>query len=82
MRLKQRNNDRAVCHNGSFGPVFGSGGCHDICVYDNANSNLISYTKVAHAYECPAGQTGNTFLTGSQVFQASEVEVFSVQEKE
>eukprot|EP00957_Ditylum_brightwellii_P076546 5818355-Ditylum_brightwellii.AAC.1 len=80
MKLKERNNDRAVCHNGSFGPVFGWG--HDICVHDNANSNSNSFTKVGHTYECPAGQTGSAFLTGSNNFRASEVEVFSVQEKE
>ena len=80
MRLKQRNKGKAVFHSVSFGPVFGGG--HGIYVCDNANSNLSSYTNVGHTYVCPAGQTGHAFLTGSQYFQASEVEVFSVQEKE
>jgi len=79
MRLNQRNNGYAVYHSGSYGPAFGGG--YDIHVCDNANSNLSSYTNVGNTYECPAGQTGSTFLTGSQNFQASEVEVFSVQEK-
>jgi len=79
MRLNQRNNGYAVYHGGSCGPAFGGG--YDIHVCDNANSNLSSYTNVGNTYECPAGQTGNTFLTGSRHFQASEVEVFSVQEK-
>eukprot|EP00957_Ditylum_brightwellii_P163015 12413276-Ditylum_brightwellii.AAC.1 len=81
MRLNQRNNGSAVNHHhGAYGPTFGAG--YDIYVYDNANSNSSSSTNVGRIYECPAGQTGNTFLTGGHDFQASKVEVFSVQEKE
>uniref|UniRef100_A0A7S4VQB1 TLDc domain-containing protein n=1 Tax=Ditylum brightwellii TaxID=49249 RepID=A0A7S4VQB1_9STRA len=43
---------------------------------------ITSFTRVGESYECPAGQTGKLFLTGHETFQASEVEVFSVQKKE
>jgi len=80
MRLKQKNDSYAVKHKISRGPIFGAGA--GIRVSDNANIGASSYTCVGGSYECPAGQTETLFLTGHEYFQASEVEVFSVQKNE
>jgi hypothetical protein len=63
-------------HASPYGPTFGGG--HDIYVADNANSNSNSYTNVGHAYQLPAGQNAQTFLTGARNFEAAEMEVFRV----
>ena len=60
------------CHN-SRGPVFGGG--HDLCVPDSPNSSNCS-VNLGITYQCPAGQNGNLFLTGSQYFVVNEMEVF------
>eukprot|EP00957_Ditylum_brightwellii_P019691 1485320-Ditylum_brightwellii.AAC.1 len=80
MRLKQRHTDWAVCHERSWGPCFGD--LDGIFVCNDANIRSDSYSYVGSEYECPIGQTGHLFLTGSRRFQASEVEVFSVQKTE
>eukprot|EP00957_Ditylum_brightwellii_P057049 4323920-Ditylum_brightwellii.AAC.1 len=61
MRLNQRKNGNAVSHSRSYGLIFGWG--HDIGVCDNANSNIRNFDKGVGSYVCPAGQTGNKFLT-------------------
>eukprot|EP00957_Ditylum_brightwellii_P139207 10610083-Ditylum_brightwellii.AAC.1 len=80
MRLKQRNTLSAVTHDRSFGLTFGRYDGIHVC--NNANICSDSVSNVGSEYECPAGQTGHLFLTGGRYFQASEVEVFSVQKKE
>mmetsp|Transcript_10923 Transcript_10923/g.22865 ORF Transcript_10923/g.22865 Transcript_10923/m.22865 type:complete len:591 (-) Transcript_10923:380-2152(-) len=76
--IKMRQNGsypgKAMRDKSSCGPIFGGG--HDLLIPNNANSN--GYTIVGHTYQCPPGQDGKTFITGSDRFQASEVEVFSV----
>jgi hypothetical protein len=57
--------------------IFGDG--EHIVVASNANANDNSYTCFGgDAYACPAGQDGQTFLTGAYSFRAAEVEVFQV----
>ncbi|XP_058953338.2 uncharacterized protein [Pocillopora verrucosa] len=60
------------CHN-NCGPVFGAG--HDLCVPNCPNSHNCS-VNLGNTYQCPAGQNGNLFLTGSQNFVVNEMEVF------
>ena len=60
------------CHN-SRGPVFGAG--HDLCVPDSPHSYNCS-VNLGNTYQCPEGQNGNLFLTGSQNFVVNEMEVF------
>ena len=67
-----REGSAIYCHN-SRGPVFGGG--HDLCVPDSPNSSNCSVT-LGITYQCPAGQNGNLFLTGSQYFVVNEMEVF------
>ena len=58
-----------------FGPTFGGG--HDMCIYDNANSNTNSYTDFGHSYSVPSGvQDRRTILAGTRNFTPDEVEVF------
>ena len=60
------------CHN-SRGPVFGGG--HDRCIPHSPNSYNCS-VNLGITYQCPAGQNGNLFLTGSQNFVVNEMGVF------
>lgn len=75
------NNPRckAAYGNPKYCPVLGTG---DILVASNANENTQSYTNFGNSYKCPPGITyqssGQTFLTGSKYYQASEIEVFMV----
>mmetsp|Transcript_32027 Transcript_32027/g.88488 ORF Transcript_32027/g.88488 Transcript_32027/m.88488 type:complete len:731 (+) Transcript_32027:106-2298(+) len=76
MPLKGSNNEYAANGSSSYGPTFGGG--HDLHIADNANASSSSYANVGHTYVCPLGQTGRTFVTGTQNFQVAEVEVFCV----
>ena len=77
MALKSGKEGYAMyCHD-SYGPTFGGGNYHDLCVSNLPNSNNCS-TYLNNAYQCPAGQNANTFLTGSQTFWVSEMEVYRV----
>eukprot|EP00957_Ditylum_brightwellii_P136660 10421921-Ditylum_brightwellii.AAC.1 len=62
MRQKSESN-RAVSHDSSCGPIFGRRNHSDIFIWDNANSNTRSYTKIGGNYTFPRGQTSDTFLT-------------------
>ena len=64
----------AMYNHSSYGPTFGNG--HAMHVANGANGNTGSSTNIGNAYQCPPGQTANTFLTGARQFQAAEVEVF------
>ena len=57
----------------SYRPVFGAG--NDLFIANAPNSNNCS-GYLNNTYQCPAGQNGNTFLTGNQNFTISELEVF------
>ena len=74
----------AICCNGGYGPIFGSG--HDLHI-PNAPNSYNGYVSLNNTYQCPAGQNANTFLTGSKKnantfltgsknFYVSEMEVF------
>eukprot|EP00957_Ditylum_brightwellii_P013821 1041749-Ditylum_brightwellii.AAC.1 len=75
MKLKEEKLEKAVYHSRSYGPSFGD----DLNVRCEVDSNSKGDTSIGECYELPRGQKGDTFLTGSQYFDALEVEVFSVQ---
>ena len=55
------------------GPVFGI----DIIIFNNANSNSLSYAGLGGAYPAPAAvQDKYTILAGTYRFSPDEVEVF------
>ncbi len=55
---------------------FGAGA--NIYVADSANTNTKSSTNLGRSYTLPPGMSGAAYFTGSQYFQASEVEVYQV----
>jgi hypothetical protein len=72
MNIKQDRTDAILCSS-SYGPTFGGG--NDLRMVNNPNSSNCSYT-LGTTYDCPAGQSATTFLTGSQNFTVNEMEVF------
>ncbi|XP_022808138.1 uncharacterized protein LOC111345126 [Stylophora pistillata] len=64
--------DHAIVCNGSYGPLFGYNG-QDLCIVNAPNSNNCSSNLTC--YQCPSGQSTNSFLAG-QNFGVSEMEVF------
>jgi len=76
MPLRAGAEGNAILSHSSYGPIFGSG--HDLCITNAPNSNNCS-VSLNNAYQCPTGQNANTFLTGSQYFTVSEMEVFGFQ---
>ena len=71
-------NGHAIYCNPSYGAAFGGG--HDMCIYDNANSNTSSYSNLGYTYQPPPGYQYGTQQTksfaGSYNFTPTEVEVF------
>ena len=78
MRLKDQQNDRAVYHGASFGPIFGGG--HDLLLRDNCNGNTNSRHTIGHTYALPPGAADYNFLTGggNSNFTVHEYEVWQV----
>lgn len=76
MALTGNSNQHAMFDQASYGPRFGGG--VDLSLGDNSNIGNSSAYNIGASYRCPPGQTGNTFLTGGNQFEAKEVEVFSV----
>ena len=60
------------CYSGN-GPVFGGGNDLNICCSPNSYNCSVS---LGNSYQCPVGQNGYYFLTGSQDFTVNEMEVF------
>ena len=60
------------CYSGN-GPVFGGGNDLNICNSPNSYNCSVS---LGNSYQCPVGQNGYYFLTGSQDFTVNEMEVF------
>ena len=60
------------CHN-NYGPSFGSD--NGLRIVNAPNSHNCS-VSLNNTYQCPTGQNDATFLTGSQNFKVTEMEVF------
>ena len=73
MPLKSGQEGSAMCCNSGYGPTYGAG--HDLYISNAPNSNNCS-TYLNNTYQCPSGQNNYTFLTGSQTFRVSEMEVY------
>ena len=68
-----RRPDRAIDRWSGSGPVFGI----DIIIFNNANSNSLSYAGLGSYYPAPAAvQDPDTILAGTLRFSPDEVEVF------
>ena len=66
------------CHS-VLGPTFGGG--FDISIYNNARSNINTYSNLGHTYSPPSGYSygstfAHTFLAGTYKFTPDQVETF------
>jgi hypothetical protein len=78
--LKAEMKQKAIfCYSG-FGPVFGldCNGYSDIYVYNGCNTDTASGAFLGRAYTNDTGLNGEIVFTGSQKFQAREIEVFEI----
>ena len=75
MPLKSGQEGYAMyCHTG-YGPTFGGENHHDLCIFNTPNCNN-NFAYLNNAYQCPSGQNAETFLTRSETFRVSEMEVY------
>jgi hypothetical protein len=71
--LKAEKKQWAIYCDSERGPTFG-----DFYVYDDCNANMSSGTWLGYIYTNDTGIDSNTLLTGSETFQAKEIEVFEI----
>ncbi|XP_076316734.1 BTB/POZ domain-containing protein 9 isoform X2 [Tachypleus tridentatus] len=63
----------AIAHHPDYGPIFGAGA--DLCLANNCNANLESYSNLPHSYD---GENAScTLLMGSYNFTVVDYEVFT-----
>ena len=78
--MKCKKEKSAIFCNPSCGPIFGTG--YDILIAGNSNSIDQSYSNLGGSYEHPEYDIGSNdakiFLAGSNRFQTSEIEVFTL----
>ena len=75
--LKNQSDGAAIHNWQGFGPAFGQG--FDLCISDNAASNVESYTGFGVTYQPPSGISDDkTILAGTNKFTPSQVEVFHI----
>jgi hypothetical protein len=70
-KIRQINTKYSIYCNSGYGPIFGGG--HDLHICDSSNTTAGSYSYLGSFYQHLQGQR---FLTGSQYFQLSEIEVY------
>lgn len=74
-----KNPAQAICTWVSYHLIFGGG--HDFCLYDNCNTNTLSFSKFGHSYQSPhTSGTPESYshLAGSYKFLVEEVEVYQI----
>jgi hypothetical protein len=76
MKIDPNKHQYAILCFSVYGPIFGV----DICIANNANTTIDSYSKLGHTYKHPQYAQGTdeakTFLAGSHKFQLDEIEVY------
>jgi hypothetical protein len=81
MNIDPNEHHGAIYCNSKFGPTFGVG---DICLANNANTKMNSYSQLGHSYSHPQYACGTieaqSFLAGSFNFKLDEIEVFQKEE--
>jgi hypothetical protein len=79
LKIKIDPNQRqyAIYCDSEYGPLFGGG--HDICIANNANTTMGSYSDLGYTYKHPRYANGTneaqTILAGTEYFQLDEIEV-------
>ena len=70
------NEQSAIYCDSESGPIFGN----DICIDNNANTTMDSYSQLGDCYSHPQyafdSNEANTFLAGACQFQLDEIEVY------
>ena len=68
----------AIVANSGYGPVFGD---HDICIFNNSNTNNKNFSNLGHTFKHPNFAYGSneakSFLAGSCNFLTNEIEVYT-----
>ncbi|XP_067122453.1 kelch-like protein 1 [Centruroides vittatus] len=64
----------AIAHHPEYGPIFGAGA--DLCIANNCNANLESYSNLPHSYD--GEKASSTLLMGDYNFTVLDYEVFTV----
>ena len=76
MEINPDEHGGAIFCDSKFGPIFGD----DICIANDANTTMDSYSVLGYTYNHPQyafGTNGaSTFLAGSNEFRLDEIEVF------
>jgi hypothetical protein len=78
MKVKPNDHQCAIYCHPEFGPRFGFDG--DICIANNANTTMDSYSNLSRSYIHPEYEfctdEAQSFLAGSPEFQLDEIEVY------
>jgi hypothetical protein len=76
MKVHPDEHEYAIDCDSKFGPIFGL----DICIFNNANKTMDSYSNLGHTYKHPQyiykTNEARTFLAGSFYFQLDDIEVY------
>jgi hypothetical protein len=76
MKVNPNRHHYAICCHSLLGPLFGN----DICIDNNANKTMFSYSDLGSGYKHPQYAFGTdeakTFLSGTEWFQLNEIEVY------
>jgi hypothetical protein len=75
--LKAEKKHQAICCDPRYGPRFGC----DIYVTDNCNTNRQSWSRLGDTYTNDTGLCEYRLCTGSNTFQAKEIEIFACESK-
>ena len=72
--IKPANSANAIIYNSNYGPIFGE---YDFIIFNEANSNNSSYSKLGNSYNYSGGNSQG-YLAGSYNFCVSEIEAFAI----
>jgi hypothetical protein len=76
MEINPEEHEGAIFCDSKFGPIFGD----DICIANNANTTMNSYSVLGYTYSHPQHAFGtngaSSFLAGSNEFRLDEIEVY------
>ena len=78
MKVDPNKHRHAIICSPECGPTFGRG--YDICIANNSNTAMDSYSNLGFTYSHPQYEYGTdeavSFLAGSFNFQLDEIEVY------
>ena len=72
-KMRPINTTMSIFCFSEYGPIFGN---DDIHIGNNANTTAGSYSKLGDSYQHPQPSQGNSYLSGSNKFKLSEIEVY------